>query len=54
MEVANENVIDPVKIRLEFHKLHLRSLTTINEEMSVLYFYKLARGKSSIGWQCTA
>jgi hypothetical protein len=42
MKMADEDVIDAMKIRLEFHQLHLRAFTTIHKKGSVLYFNQLS------------
>lgn len=36
--MRNENVIDAMEIRLEFHQLHLSSFTAVDEEMTILDF----------------
>jgi hypothetical protein len=41
MQMADENMIDPVEVSLQTHELHLCAFATINEEIPVLYFNKL-------------
>jgi len=49
MQVTNKNVIDAMEVDLKAHKLHLHSLTTINQKMIVLYLNQLRRWMSPIG-----
>lgn len=54
MQVADENVIDAVQVRLETHELHLRSFPAVNQKMPVLDLYKLCGGKPSVSRKCAA
>ena len=48
VQVADENMIDSVEIGLQTHELHLRSFTTVNQEVAILYFNKLRRRMTSV------
>jgi hypothetical protein len=54
VQVADKDMVDPMKICLQSHQLHLSSLATINKKMTALYFNKLACGVSSVGRQGAA
>jgi hypothetical protein len=41
MQMADENVVDPVEICLKAHQLHLCTFSTIYKEVPVLNFYQL-------------
>lgn len=38
MQVTDENVTDPMNVRLVPHQLHLSPFATVDKERSVLYF----------------
>jgi hypothetical protein len=54
MQVADEDMIDAMKVRLNLHELHLRCFAAIDQKGSALYFYKLGRGMPTVCRQCTA
>ena len=54
MEVADENVIDPVEANTIFRKLHLRSFAAIDQDMMVLDVEIMRGGESAVGWHGAA
>ena len=39
MQMTDEDMIDSVKIYVEFHQLHLGTFATINQKMTILNFH---------------
>ncbi len=54
VQMADEDMVDPVKISLQTHELHLRAFSTIHQEIPVVHFNQLWSGMTSIRWQGTA
>lgn len=52
--MTDEDVVDPVKVRLEFHELHLRTLAAVDQKEVILNFNELRRRMSSVGRHGTA
>jgi hypothetical protein len=48
VQMAYEDIVDPVKIGLKPHELHLGPFATIDKKMSVLNFDQLGGWKSSV------
>jgi hypothetical protein len=48
VKVGDKDVIDPVKVRLKTHELHLRALPTVNKKVTVFDFDQLRRRISSV------
>jgi hypothetical protein len=48
MQVAYENVTDPVKTGIGLSKLQLRTFATVDQEMTVLNIQMLCRRKASV------
>ena len=41
VQMADEDVVDPVKVGLELHELHLGAFAAVNHKELVLYFNQL-------------
>ena len=48
VQMTYKNIVDPVKIGLKPHELHLSAFATIDQEMPVLHFDQLGRWKSAV------
>ena len=42
MKVADEDMLDAVKVGVVFHELHLRTFSAVDEEVTILNLYQLA------------
>ena len=54
VQMANEDMIDSMKVGLHTHELHLGSFATINQERSILNLDELSSWMSSVSGHSSA